>query len=441
MLSILGAPIMQTLRKIVFWCHLVTGVIAGVVILVMSVTGTLLMYERQILAWADRGYRSAPPSSEATRLPIEALVAKAREVAPDANFTTITVRSAPGAPASFAAGPGRTLYVNPFTGDVLGEGSPGFRRVFRVLTDWHRWLGVAGENRTTGRAITGACNLGFLFIVVSGFYLWWPRSWGWAQLRSVTWFKRGLPGKARDFNWHNVIGLWSSIPLFIVVISAVPISYPWASNLVYRLVGEAPPPRVAPGGGGPAGPGGQGQPAQGGARRAQDGAQAPGAQRESRGERARPELRLDGVDALLAKAEAHVPGWQTIGVRLPTSADAPVSFTIDQGDGGQPQKRSQLTLDRQSGTVTAWEPFASQSLGRRLRALMRFAHTGEVLGFWGQTIAGLVSAGGAVLVWTGISLALRRLFAWRRRTRAAAASVAVTSRAASPSATAELVGD
>jgi hypothetical protein len=48
---------------------------------------------------------------------------------------------------------------------------------------------------------------------------------------------------------------------------------------------------------------------------------------------------------------------------------------------------------------------------------MRFAHTGEVLGLFGQTVAGVVSAGGVVLVWTGIALALRRLVAWARRRR------------------------
>ena len=47
--------------------------------------------------------------------------------------------------------------------------------------------------------------------------------------------------KARDFNWHNVIGVWSAIPLFIVVLSAFPISFPWANALVYQMVGEEPP--------------------------------------------------------------------------------------------------------------------------------------------------------------------------------------------------------
>ena len=47
--------------------------------------------------------------------------------------------------------------------------------------------------------------------------------------------------------------------------------------------------------------------------------------------------------------------------------------------------------------------------------ILRFAHTGEVLGLPGQTIAGIASAGAVVLVYTGLALALRRFVAWRRR--------------------------
>ena len=218
----------------------------------MSVTGVLLMYEKQMTAWADRGYRVAPPSSGAARLPVETLLGKVREER-SALPSTFTLRSDPAAPAALGFGRESILYINPYTGEILGEGAKGIRTFFRVVTDWHRWLGAQGENRNMARAVTGACNLGFLFLVMSGFYIWWPKQWTWSQLRNVTWFRRGLPGKARDFNWHNVIGFWSAIPLFIVVLSATVISYPWASNLVYRLVGEEPPVQggQAPGGGGP----------------------------------------------------------------------------------------------------------------------------------------------------------------------------------------------
>jgi uncharacterized iron-regulated membrane protein len=48
-------------RRILFWLHLSAGVSVGVVVLTMSVTGVLLTYEKQMLAWADlRHYQSAP---------------------------------------------------------------------------------------------------------------------------------------------------------------------------------------------------------------------------------------------------------------------------------------------------------------------------------------------------------------------------------------------
>jgi uncharacterized iron-regulated membrane protein len=124
---------------------------------------------------------------------------------------------------------------------------------------------------------------------------------------------------------------------------------------------------------------------------------------------------LDNLDGLWARAAQQVSGWRSVSLRMPNSPDAPLTFTIDQGDGGQPHKRAQLTLDRKTGEVARWEPFSSYTTGRKLRAFLRFAHTGEVAGLVGQTVAGLASLGGVFLVWTGISLALRRLRAWLGR--------------------------
>ena len=81
--------------------------------------------------------------------------------------------------------------------------------------------------------------------------------------------------------------------------------------------------------------------------------------------------------------------------------------------------------NRADGAVVSYEQFAGLTPGRRIRNVMRFAHTGEVLGVAGQTIAGVVSLGAVVLVWTGLALAFRRCGAWlRRRSRAPAPSQA-----------------
>lgn len=375
------------LRRVVFWIHLVVGIAAGIVILTMSVTGVLLMYERQITEWSDRGYRSAPPAPGAARLPVETLIARVREAQPGTAPSSITLQADLEAPAAVSLGRGRSVYINPYTGQILGEGSKKVRAFFHAVTDWHRWLGTHDESRDTARAVTGASNLVFLFLVVSGVYLWVPRVWTRRQLRNVLWFRRGLPGKARDFNWHNVFGFWAAIPLFFVVLSGVIISYPWANNLLFRLVGEAPPERRGPGGGERGGPA--------------DGAVA-----------------LDGLDQLWAVAERQVPGWRSITLRLPATEDAPATFTIYRGHRARPDLRGQLTVDRERGEIVRWEPYSSQSRGQKLRAWSRWVHTGEAGGFLGQTVAGIASAGGAVLVWTGLSLAWRRFFpkfSFRRR--------------------------
>ena len=396
---------MKRFRKIIFWCHLVAGAFAGLVILVMSVTGVLLAYERQITAWADvRGYQVTRPSEGAARLPLATLAAKARESrgASSSAPSTLIVRADADAPVSIGFGREGTVFVNPYTGEVLGEGSRGTRAFFQKVTEWHRWLGAGGESRAVGRAVTGACNLAFLFVVASGAYLWWPRALSLKAVRNVTWFRRGLAGRARDFNWHNTFGFWSALPLFVVVLSAVVISYGWAGNLVYRVAGETPPaPRP------PATPTGQ-------------------------AERGGAEPSFDGLDSLLARAEQKVPGWRSISLQLPPKPDSPAVFTIDRGDGGQPQKRAQLTLDRATGEVTRWEPFASYTTGRRLRSYLRFAHTGEVLGLFGQTVAGLASLGGAALVYTGLALALRRLRAWLARRAKGSAQIGAELAAAPP---------
>ena len=373
---------MKSFRSVLFWMHLACGAAAGVVILIMCVTGVALTYEKQMLEWADRRAWTAPSQAGARPLSPETLLASVIEAQPGAAPTGLTLRAEASAPATVTLEGNKTLLVDPYTGATIGEPPSAMRSFFRTMTAWHRYLALEGTSRVTGKAITGASNVIFLFIVLSGMYLWLPRVWKWIQFKNVLWFRGGLAPKARDFNWHNVIGIWSAIPLAIVVLGAMPISYPWASNLVYRTVGETPP------------------------------AAAPARPAERR----EPATYVTaGLDASWRAAEQQLPAWRTITTRLAVSVSAPIVLAVDEGYGGQPQKRTTLTVDRATARVAKAEAFENLSAGRRLRSWLRFAHTGEIYGMTGQTIAGLASAGGAVLVYTGITLALRRLAAWISR--------------------------
>jgi uncharacterized iron-regulated membrane protein len=377
-------------RSTIFWLHLICGVAAGLVILMMSVTGVLLTYERQMLAWAERGAYEAPPAG-AQRLPLEELVATAKLHRPDFTPTTITVRNEPLAPVTLGAGRSGSLALDPYSGRVIEPAAPGLRRFFSAVTGWHRWFNVVGEGRATARAITGASNIAFLFLVLSGIYLWLPRVYKWAAFRMRIFFNPlATTAKARDFNWHHVFGIWSAIPLAIVVATATVFSYPWASDLVYRSFGEEPPRQGArapesSGGRGPAGS-------------APEELTAPTSEDTAL-----------GYDELLARAAARGE-WRTLTLNLPQSPEAKsLRIGIDEGNGGQPQYRHTLTLNAVSGAEESWAPFSSQSPGQRARSWIRFLHTGEALGLVGQTVAGLVSFTSILMVWTGLALAWRRL--------------------------------
>ena len=219
-------------RSTLFWIHLVCGVLVGAVVLMMSVTGVILTYERQMLAWADRT-AYPPPTRAAQRLPLEELVAAARLRRPEFTPTTITLRNEPDAPVVLGAGRSGQLLADPYSGEVRDPGAQGLRSFFAAVTGWHRWFNASGENRALPRAITGASNLAFLFLILSGLYLWLPRLWKWAAFKArLTFNAKAKTAKARDFNWHHVFGIWSAIPLAVVVATAAVFSYPWANDLV-----------------------------------------------------------------------------------------------------------------------------------------------------------------------------------------------------------------
>ncbi|HSK20723.1 MAG TPA: PepSY-associated TM helix domain-containing protein [Longimicrobiales bacterium] len=406
------ARALRRLRTVIFWLHLTAGLSAAAIILTMSVTGVLLTYQRQIQAWADtRGLDAGPPAvtdatDETTGAPTplspEALLERVAATHPG-TVTSVRWSRDPAAPVEVALGRDVTLFVNGYTGSVLGDGSERTRAFFRTVLDWHRWLGLKEDLRPRGRAVTGAANLLFLFIVIAGVYLWWPRNVTRRSFRSVLVFRTGLRGKARDFNWHNVIGIWSVVPLIIVIASGVVISYAIASAAVARLAGwDAPAAMMAPAP--TAGPS-----AGVTARSSPDREPVPPADMA-------PADTMAPQAFLLGRARAQMPDWRWVTVRLPVR-DGRVVYTLDGGYPGQPQKRAQVTLSAATGDVVSWDPFSSQARAQRVRSILRYAHTGEVLGLAGQTVAGIVSAAAVVLVWTGVALALRRFGAWRRRRR------------------------
>ena len=374
------------LRKTIFWTHLVSGVLTGIVVLMMSVTGVVLTYERQMLAWADARAHAPIDPAAGPRLSMAALLSGAQ--LQDAAFrpTSVTLENDPSAAITLSAGRGGGLrLIDPYTGELLGEGATAMRSFFGAVTGWHRWFNADRDSRGPWRAVTGASNLAFLFLLISGLYLWLPAVWRWAAFRTHLWFNPKVTNaKARDYNWHHVFGFWTAIPLIVIVYTATVFYYPWSNELLYRAFGEAPP----------------------------QAGRAPTVTLAAAAGDVQPEpeaFRPQPLDSLIANVQTQVSEWNRITVQLPDEHARDVRFTVDQGSGGQPQHRHTLVLDAASGRVDSWQPFSSQSPGRQARSWVRFLHTGEAFGLLGQTIAGVVSATTVLMVWTGIALAWRRI--------------------------------
>lgn len=387
-------------RQILFWTHLVTGLVAGLAIGIMAFTGVVLAFETEIVAWAERDARrvAVPADPDTKQLPLAELQARFHEAQPEVRSPAITLHRDPAAAIAFAAGRDRAFYADPYTGEIRQPASTRVRDFLRVMLEWHRYLGRDGGSRPAGELINGVCNLAFCGLAITGLYLWMPRRWSWRSVRAVALINRNLSGRARDFNWHNAIGLWCAPVLIVLTLTAVPISFRWGGNLIYRLFGEAPPasPVAA--------------------------ASAAGANAITRPS---PEARPLAYDTVLARVQRDFPEWQTITLR-----SGPVARGAASGAGPNPapQNPSPLTVTireanawpRTANTTLLVHPFTGDVLQReghddlspatRVRRWTRFLHTGQALGWGGQFIAGLACLGGVFLVYTGLALSWRRFF-------------------------------
>src|SRR5687767_14561064 len=133
-------------RTTFFWIHLVAGVISGLSIGIMCFTGTVLAFEKELVAWAERDARLIEtPAAGATRLPLDLLQRKLREANPDARPTGLVLQNAPNAAVAFTSGRSSGLYVNPYTGEVRQPKSSAMATFMHTMVDWHRYLGFHGD--------------------------------------------------------------------------------------------------------------------------------------------------------------------------------------------------------------------------------------------------------------------------------------------------------
>ncbi len=383
-----------SVRKIVFWLHLGCGLVTGVVVAIMSLTGILIVFEHEILEWIDGDLAVLEVPANEPRPSIEAVRRQLEDDSPGFQPDSVLIYPDADKAWRFMAGRDEHVYVNPYTGAAAPTQATGVHDFLHLMEDWHRWLGAEKSEHSFGRLVTGVSNFAFLILCMSGLYLWFPKRWSRRALRPLLWFNWKYRGKARDFNWHNVIGFWTLPVLVVLVGTGVIISFGWAHNLVFRIVGEeppafrdfrmlmvAPPEIVAPVNGSAAG--------------------------------------CLPLDQIVEKVIERHPEWEALQIRLPVAQEAAAApakaldITVFEPAPFATAGRVMLYVDPFTGESLKQVGFADRSTGLRARVWVRFLHTGEAFGLTGKIIATLATLGSLVLVYTGFALSWRRFFGRR----------------------------
>jgi uncharacterized iron-regulated membrane protein len=199
----MSQPQTTRLRRAMFQLHMWSGIGIGLYVLMVSVTGSVLVYRNEL-------YRAATPdpivvTKSGPLLTDEELGAAARRRYAGYAVTGISRSRTPDLAVTVSLKKGADLedrLFNPYTGEDLGNSVPLGIWLVSKLMELHDDL-LAGR---TGRAANGVGALLVIVLACTGLIVWWPGRRTWRRSltlhRNVGW---------RRFTWdvHSVMGFWS----------------------------------------------------------------------------------------------------------------------------------------------------------------------------------------------------------------------------------------
>ena len=339
--------------------HRWLALITGVVLLAVSVSGALLVFEQPI---GNAGGRLITPVG--SPLPLDSLAARAIASAGGGAVSIASLGTDAGSPWSFGItrdSTTRTLLVNPYSGEVLGDVPPPtwLQRSIRNVHLFHTRL-LAGN---AGSAVVAFVTLASLVLVLSGIVLW-LRDRRWRIQWSASW-------KRVAFDLHHALGVVAAVVLLLITGTGVWMGYPNQVDALVMRLNRTPPP--------------SGQPEQ----------PPPD-----------PGARQLGLDTLLETARRAVPGAPVLALRLPSRG--PALVTLRYPEDHTPGGRSRVWIDRYRGTLLRVQNTRNLEAGSKLLTLQRPLHTGDMFGVAGNAvwllaalILGSQGVTGALMWWNG----------------------------------------
>ncbi|MNX37616.1 hypothetical protein D3C86_679310 [compost metagenome] len=354
-------------RKLFLNLHLWLGLASGLIVVILCLSGTLLALQGPIESWVNRDVLQVQAVGD--RQPLEALVPQVTRTS-EKPFTAVVVMPGETDALQFMQGR-KATYVNPYTGEVLGGFNSTVSEAFMTVFRLHRWLLL---ETPVGRPITGAATVVFLFVLMTGLVIWWPKRL--SGLKRALLMRSKVNWKGRNYDLHVVLGFYALIPLAIMGASALYWSYnPAFKQVVYATLDG----RSAP---------------------EQPQSQGPAAEGRGRGET--PPLTDLPYARLLEQTQAAYPHRGPVRITFPKNAEKPVevakthaphAFSLPYVD--------RLQLDATTGEIVTREPFAEKSRAEKLLSLIKHIHLGTVYGGLSLTIYVLACLVGTTLPITG----------------------------------------
>lgn len=124
------------------------------------------------------------------------------------------------------AGPGVTAYYTPHTGTFIATKNESGIDFFEFVLDTHRFL-LAGD---TGKLINGISILIFVYMLLSGLGLWFPKKRRkWKQKLVIRWRARFY---RLNYDLHSVLGFYSHLILLLIALTGLYVSFHWVKNLM-----------------------------------------------------------------------------------------------------------------------------------------------------------------------------------------------------------------
>ncbi|ARS34036.1 PepSY-associated TM helix domain-containing protein [Pontibacter actiniarum] len=219
----------MSIKKLIGKVHLWLGFASGLLVLFLGITGCILSFQREIED-ATQEYRFVEHQPGKALLPPSELRAIADSQLPGKKTHSVSYQKGKAALVvyyDFEPEYYYTVYLNPYTGDVLKVKNMA-HDFFRIIIEGHYYLWLPPN---IGQPILASATLIFVVLLITGIILWWPKNKSAAKQRfSIKWSAKW---RRKNYDLHNVLGFYMSWVVIFIAITGLVWGFQWVSKSVY----------------------------------------------------------------------------------------------------------------------------------------------------------------------------------------------------------------